>query len=223
MSVVNILLTDSKANDFEDFVLDDATFCFSQMNPDGLFRVVDGPIWVFVDWFLDELSGLELCRRLRADPKTADAHITMVLEDSEITSRKRAIEAGADDYMMGPVDRQRILDRVLASTPGFSGQHTLDRLEYGPLVISVQGYRAYWRDRVIEVTPNEFRLLRLLAENANKTLSRREIVENLGKDEENIHERTVDVWIGRLRKAIRKAGGGNPLRTVRFIGYVLDL
>ena len=147
----------------------------------------------------------------------------MVLDDNDVASRKRALEAGADDYMVGPLTRQVVLDRIMARDPALAAKNSVDQLEFGPLVINTQAYRAYWNDEVIEVTPIEFRLLRLFAENANRTLSRREIVDSLGKHEENIHERTVDVWIGRLRKAILAAGGGNPLRTVRYVGYVLDL
>ena len=96
-------------------------------------------------------------------------------------------------------------------------------LEKGPLVIDLAALLAKWGGQPIEMGPNEFRLLRFFAENSNRVLSRQELIDGLGKDEPDIDERTVDVWIGRLRKALRKAGAGNPLRTVRSMGYVLDL
>ena len=223
MSVVNILLTHPEAEQFESLELDGTTFAFVKIGSEGPQKLIEGPIWIFIDWVLDDLAGLELCRRLRANPKTADAHMTMVLDDNDMMSRKRALEAGADDYMVGPIDRRAVLDRILAHNPALANHHTADRFEHGPLLINIQGYRAFWHGEPIEVSPIEFRLLRLFAENANRTLSRQEIVTGLGKDEENIDERTGDVWLGRLRKAISSAGGGNPLRTVRLIGYVLDL
>ena len=223
MSVVKILLTHPEADEFEPFIHGDSKFEFARLTAQTPKLIIDGSVWIFIDWVLDDLAGLELCRRLRADPLTAGAHITMVLEDNDTASRKRALDAGADDYMPGPIDRRVVLDRIFALKPSASYQYTADNLKYGALTINLPAYRAYWRDEPIEMSPNEFRLLRFLAENANRTLSRQEIVTGLGKDEEKIDERTVDVWIGRLRKALRAAGGGNPLRTVRSLGYVFDL
>ena len=71
-------------------------------------------MWAFVDWVMPELAGLELCRRLRADSRTADAHVTMVLEEDDAEDRRRALRAGADDYVIGPLTRTAVLDRVLA-------------------------------------------------------------------------------------------------------------
>jgi two-component system, OmpR family, phosphate regulon response regulator PhoB len=223
VSLVNILLTHPEGDNFEPFVHGATTFQFSQLNSARPLQILDGAVWIFVDWVLDDMAGIELCRRLRADAATAGAHITMVLDDNDPSSRKRALDAGADDYINGPVDRRIVLDRVLALNPEFNGQYMPDALQFGPLTINLSSYRAYWKDTPIEVSPNEFRLLRFLADNANRSLTRAEIVAGLGKDDEEIDERTVDVWIGRLRKAIKEAGGGNPLRTVRLIGYVFDL
>ena len=222
MSVVKILLTHPDADEFEPFAHDDAQYEFSKITSRTPSQIFEGPIWIFIDWVLDDLAGLELCRRLRADPQTAGAHITMVLNDEDFVARKRALDAGADDYMTGPIDRRAVLDRIFALKPT-AAQYSAEKLEYGTLTINLPAHRAYCRDEPIDVSPNEFRLLRFLAENANRTLSRPEIVSGLGKKEEMIDERTVDVWIGRLRKAIKAAGGGNPLRTVRSIGYVFDL
>ena len=75
----------------------------------------DGPVWAFLDWIGPQLSGLETCRRLRCDPLTAQAHITMVLEEDDLDARRKALRAGADDYMVGPVTRTMLLDRVMAA------------------------------------------------------------------------------------------------------------
>lgn len=223
MSVVNIFLTHADADSFESFEHDGTRFVFSRIDSGGPKKLLEGPVWAFVDWVLDDLAGLEMCRRLRANPQTCGAHITMVLEDDDIGARKRALQAGADDYMIAPIDRRSVLDRVLVLHAGSTDRYIADRFEQGPLVIDMSALRAYWNGKVIDIRPNEFRLLRFLAENPNQVLSREDMISGLGKNEEPIDVRTVDVWIGRLRRAIRAAGGGNPLRTIRSMGYVLDL
>jgi len=223
MAVVTILLTHPKADEFEPFEHNELSYQFAKLAPNDARRLIEGPVWIFVDWLLEDMSGIELCRRLRADPTTASSHITMVLDENNVEVRKRALDAGADDYMIGPIDRRAILDRILAVNPAATQRFSSECFQYGPLTIDATAYRAYWKDAPIEASPNEFRLLRFLAENANQSLTRAEIVAGLGKGKRQIDERSVDVSIGRLRQAIKKAGGGNPLRTVRSIGYVFDL
>ncbi len=223
MDVVHIFLTSDLAETLEDFLHDGRRFTFDQLGPEGPRRLVEGPMWAFVDWVMDDLAGLEMCRRLRADARTADAHVTMVLEADDLEDRRRALKAGADDYMVGPLTRTVVLDRVLALQARRSDPPGMRRIEQGPLVINLGALQARWQDRPIVLRPNEFRLLRFFAENPNRVLSRTELIAGLGKGEAPIDERTVDVWIGRLRRALKQAGAGNPLRTVRQMGYVFDL
>jgi two-component system phosphate regulon response regulator PhoB len=223
MDVINIFLTNELGDTLEDFVHDGRRFTFDRLFPEGPRRLVDGPMWAFVDWVMDDLAGLEMCRRLRADPRTGEAHVTMVLEEDDADDRRRALKAGADDYLVGPLSRTVVLDRVLALQSRHGVRHATQRFEMGPLVIDMAALQARWNGEPIMLRPNEFRLLRFFAENPNKVLSREDLINGLGKREPPIDERTVDVWIGRLRRAIKAAGGGNPLRTVRSLGYVLDL
>lgn len=223
VDVINIFLTNQLGETLDDFVHDTHRFTFDRLPPSGPRRLVEGPMWAFVDWVMDDLAGLEMCRRLRADPRTAEAHVTMVLEQDDIEDRRRALRAGADDYMIGPLDRNGVLDRVLALQAGASERHAASRLEHGALLIDMVSLQARWRGEPIALRPNEFRLLRFFAENPNRVLSRSDLINGLGKREPPIDERTVDVWVGRLRRAIKAAGGGNPLRTVRSMGYVFDL
>jgi two-component system phosphate regulon response regulator PhoB len=223
MDVVNIFLTSDLGESLEDFVHDQRRFTFDQLGPEGPKRLVEGPMWAFVDWVMPELAGLELCRRLRADPRTIDAHVTMVLEEDNPEDRRRALRAGADDYVVGPLTRTAVLDRVLALQSRTSERQATRRYELGALTIDMGSLQARWNETPIVLRPNEFRLLRFLAENPNRVLTREQILAGLGKREPAIDERTVDVWIGRLRRAIKAAGGGNPLRTVRSLGYVFDL
>jgi two-component system phosphate regulon response regulator PhoB len=223
MDVVNIFLTNEFGESLEDFVHNDRRFTFDRMGPEGPRRLVEGPMWAFVDWVMPELAGLEMCRRLRSDPRTADAHVTMVLEEDDPEDRRRALRAGADDYVVGPLTRTAVLDRVLALQSRSSERQATRRVELGVLVIDMAALQARWNETPIVLRPNEFRLLRFLAENPNRVLTREDLIAGLGKREPPIDERTVDVWIGRLRRAIKAAGGGNPLRTVRSLGYVFDL
>jgi two-component system phosphate regulon response regulator PhoB len=164
-----------------------------------------------------------MCRRLRADPRTADAHVTMVLEEDDPEDRRRALRAGADDYVVGPLTRTAVLDRVLALQSRASERSATRRFELGALVIDMAALQARWDGEPIVLRPNEFRLLRFFAENPNRVLTRDDLINGLGKREPPIDERTVDVWIGRLRRSIKGAGGRNPLRTLRSLGYVFDL
>jgi len=223
MEVINIFLTSEMGEGLDDFVHDGRRFTFDRISAEGPPRLVDGPVWVFVDWVMDDLAGLEMCRRLRADQRTVEAHVTMVLESDNSEDRRRALKAGADDYMVGPLDRTIVLDRVLALQTRSGEPHVIRTFERGALVIDMAALRARWNGKVIDVRPNEFRLLRFFAENAGIVMDREEIITGLGKTETPLDERSVDVWVGRLRRAIKQAGGGNPLRTVRSKGYVFDL
>lgn len=223
MDVIHIFLTGNLGEGLEDFVHDQRRFTFDQLGPEGPTRLVEGPMWAFVDWVLPELAGLEMCRRLRADPRTAEAHVTMVLEADDAEDRRRALRAGADDYVVGPLTRTAVLDRVLALQAGGPIRQAPRRFELGALTIDMGALQARWGGQPIVLRPNEFRLLRFLAENPGRVLTREDLIAGLGKREPPIDERTVDVWIGRLRRAIKAAGGGNPLRTVRSMGYVFDV
>jgi two-component system phosphate regulon response regulator PhoB len=222
MDVINIFLTEGSAESLDDFVHDQTRFTFDLLDSRGPRRLVEGPMWAFVDWVMDDLAGLEMCRRLRADPRTHNAHITMVLERDDLDDRRRALRAGADDYMVGPLDRNIVLDRVMALQTQRQ-RHAAQRFELGDLTIDMAALQARWAGIAISLRPNEFRLLRFLAENPNQVLSRNDLIAGLGKQDPPIDERTVDVWVGRLRRALKTAGAGNPMRTVRSLGYVFDV
>lgn len=223
MDVVNIFLTDRTADAMDEFVHAGRRYVFAHLDGEGPQRLVEGPVWAFVDWVLDDLAGLEMCRRLRADPRTSEAHITMVLEEDDPEDRRRALKAGADDYMLGPVDRTAVLDRVMAVGPAPQQRSVGQRFEVGSLAIDLAALQARWSGKPLVLPPNEFRLLLFFAENPNRVLTREQLIAGLGKQAPAIDARTVDVWIGRLRRALKNAGAGNPLRTVRSLGYVLDL
>jgi two-component system phosphate regulon response regulator PhoB len=221
MRQIDILVTGDLPGGNDSFAHGDLRVVFHNWEWAAPLPLLDGRPWAFVDWVLPELSGLELCRRLRCDPQTEQAHVTMILEEDDAEPKRRALRAGADDYIVGPVDRASVLDRVLSvqlperEAPGRT-------LRLGDLTLDLAALQARWKDKAIGLMPNEFRLLRYLMEQPGHVFSRGQLIAALGKQEQPVDERTVDAWVSRLRRALREAGAGYPLRTVRSLGYVLD-
>ena len=178
--------------------------------------------FAFIDWLLPELSGLELCRRLRDSEQGRHLHITMVLESPEAEARRRAVAAGADDYIIGPISAEALLGRIDATPLDGPRNGGSPRLRHGELTIDLAGFQARYQGRLLPLRPNEFRLLVHFVEHPDQVFSRTALIDRLGKDSDEIDERTVDVWIGRLRRGLRAHGVPDPLRTVRSLGYVLD-
>lgn len=177
----------------------------------------------FVDWLLPEGSGLEVVRRLREASATRNAHITMVLDSGDHDERRRALKAGADDYMDGPLNAARLLDRVSlyeAAEPVEAPARA--RLINGEITLDLAAHQVRFRGEPVPLRPNEFRLLAHFMEHPDQVFSRQALIRRLGKDDEAIDERTVDVWVGRVRRALAAHGAPDPLRTVRSLGYVLD-
>jgi two-component system phosphate regulon response regulator PhoB len=181
-----------------------------------------GRTWCFVDWLLPDLSGLEMCRRLRDAPATAHSHITMVLDDDDTDARRRALRAGADDYVIAPLTADLLLDRLKRNGGGANGHVSPPRLTHGSLTLDLAAHQARWHGRAVPLRPNEFKLLAHFIEHPDQVLSRTALIAMLGKDSDIIDERTVDVWVGRLRRALKAHAVPDPLRTVRSLGYVLD-
>lgn len=222
MRHIDILLTSDIEGGLAPFRHGELEAVFHPWTNLGELPLLDGALWAFVDWVLPEISGLEICRRLRCDPLTAQAHITMLLDEDDQEARRRALRAGADDYMVGQPNRTALLDRVLSVKLHDYDGGPARALTLGELTIDLAAFQARWRGKAIPLMPNEFRLLRYLVEHPGRVFTRSQLIAALGKQDPPVDERTVDVWIGRLRRALRTAGAGDPLRTVRSLGYVLD-
>ncbi len=221
MPQIDILLTGSLAGGHEQFVHEDLRVVFHVWDGIARLPLLEGRAWAFVDWLLPAFSGLELCRRLRLDPQTEAAHVTLILEEDDDDAKRRALRAGADDYIIGPLTRSALLDRVLSvqSTRQGAAARTL---RLGELALDLAALQVRWNEKPIPLMPNEFRLLRYLMEQPGRVFSRAQLIVALGKVEPPLDERTVDAWVSRLRRALREAGAGDMLRTVRALGYVLD-
>jgi two-component system phosphate regulon response regulator PhoB len=182
----------------------------------------EGRTWCFVDWLLPDLSGLEMCRRLRDAPATAQSHITMILDEDDTEARRRALRAGADDYVMAPLTADLLLERLKLHNGSSNTAAAAPRLTHGGLTLDLAAHQARWHGKPVPLRPNEFQLLVHFIEHPDQVLSRASLIGMLGKDSEAIDERTVDVWVGRLRRGLKAHGVPDPLRTVRSLGYVLD-
>lgn len=177
------------------------------------------PAWVFVDWLLPDISGLEFCRRLRAETATADVRIFLVIDDTDRETRRRALKAGADDYVVGPLSAAGIHARIREGAPLAARTNAI--LAHGALQLDREAFQVRAAGKPVPVSPNEFVLLSFFLENRDRVLSRRELIGAL-KGSSAVEERTVDVWIGRLRRALVAAKVPDPIRTVRQHGYVYD-
>ncbi len=222
MRQITVLHTCEIAGGNDSFVHGDISIHFRHWSETDFLPLLDGTIWACIDWEFHALSGLEVCRRLRCNPLAAQAHITMLLPADDQELRRSALRAGADDYIVGPVSRRMILDRILSNKLDGGANEATRTIAFGELIIDIASYQARWNGRAIALMPNEFRLLRYLIEHPDRVFTRSQLIAALGKHEEPLDERTVDVWIGRLRRALRAAGAPGMVRTVRSLGYVLD-
>jgi len=181
---------------------------------------LDGRVWGFIDWLCPTMPGLERCRRLRETEATRGAHLTLVLDEPSQEARRRALQAGADDYLVGPLDVARLLERVdsVADEP----VPLRRQLVNGAIALDPAAHQVRVDGKAVPMRPNEFRLLLHFMEHPDQVFSRAALIEHLGKEDGAIDDRTVDVWVGRLRRALTAAGAPDPLRTVRSLGYVMD-
>jgi two-component system, OmpR family, phosphate regulon response regulator PhoB len=178
--------------------------------------------WVFIDWLLPQMSGLELCRRLRALPGPYQPHITMILSEANEDDSRLALKSGADDYMVGPLTYATLKDRLMLYGVNADPTASNHLVVSGDLHVDYTALCVRYRGKLITIAPNEMHLLARFIENSDRVLSREEIIGLLGKDIGEIDPRTVDVWVGRLRRNLARSGVPLSLRAVRGNGYVWD-
>jgi two-component system, OmpR family, phosphate regulon response regulator PhoB len=180
------------------------------------------PDLVILDWMLPGLSGIELCRRLRARPDTRQLPIIMLTARGEESERVRGLSTGADDYIVKPFSVPELLARVSALLRRSSPERIADILSFGELELDREKKRVSRNGHAIELGPTEFRLLEFLMERPGRVFSREQLLDGVWGRDVYIDERTVDVHVGRLRKALNRGHADDPIRTVRGAGYALD-
>jgi two-component system phosphate regulon response regulator PhoB len=180
------------------------------------------PDLVILDWMIEGVSGIEVCRRLRRRASTSAVPIIMLTARGEESDRIRGLETGADDYVTKPFSPRELLARVGAVLrrvrPALAGE----QLSYGDLEMDVQSHRVRRGGKPVSLGPTEFRLLRHLMENPGRVFSRERLLTAVWTHDPDIDERTVDVHVRRLRRALNEGGRPDLVRTVRSAGYSLD-
>jgi two-component system phosphate regulon response regulator PhoB len=180
------------------------------------------PDLVILDWMLPGVSGIELCRRLRSRPETRQLPIVMLTARGEESERVRGLSTGADDYVVKPFSVPELLARVAALLRRASPERVADVLGFGDIAIDREKKRVTRGGRPIDLGPTEYRLLEFLMERPGRVFSREQLLDGVWGSDIYIDERTVDVHVGRLRKALNRDDEVDPIRTVRGSGYALD-
>jgi two-component system, OmpR family, phosphate regulon response regulator PhoB len=187
---------------------------------DALTQISDEkPDLVVLDWMLPGMSGIELCRMVRAKPETAALPIIMLTARSEEAERIRGLATGADDYMVKPFSVPELLARIKTILRRVKPEAVAEELRAGELALNRLSKRVMRGPRDIDLSPTEFRLLEQLMRNPGRVYSRAQLLDIVWGQDSEVDERTVDVHVGRLRKMLNRGKDVDPIRTVRSGGY----
>ncbi|ADC62574.1 phosphate regulon transcriptional regulator PhoB [Allochromatium vinosum] len=177
------------------------------------------PDLILLDWMLPGRSGLELAQQLKQNPKTKSIPIIMISARGEEEDRVKGLDTGADDYIAKPFSPREMVARVKAVLRRAKPDEATDEIEIGGLVMDNLGHRVTAGGRPIEVAPTEYRLLHFFMAHADRAFSRSQLLDQVWGDQVYVEERTVDVHVRRLRKALEPTGHDRLLQTVRGVGY----
>lgn len=180
------------------------------------------PDIVLLDWMIESLPGIEVCRRLRRNPKSANVPIIMLTARGEEEDRIRGLETGADDYVTKPFSPRELVARVSAVLRRLRPALAGEMLTYADIELDSVAHKVVRAGHVVAMGPTEFRLLRHFMEHPGRVFSRGQLLDSVWGQDSDIELRTVDVHIRRLRKAINLPGTSDIIRTVRSAGYALD-
>jgi two-component system phosphate regulon response regulator PhoB len=181
------------------------------------------PDLVILDWMLPDRSGIDLLRDLRAEERTRTVPIIMLTAKSTESDRVSGLDAGADDYVVKPFSPRELASRVRAVFRRRAPQHAGEALEYGSLKIDPVRHEVVFEGQAVKMGLAEFKLLKFLAGHPDRVFSRSQLLDKVWGDHVFIEERTVDVHVLRLRKALAAANGQHLVQTVRGIGYRLSM
>ena len=179
------------------------------------------PDLLVLDWMVPAVSGIELCRRLRMRPETERLPIIMLTARGEESDRVRGLSTGADDYLVKPFSTPEFIARVKALLRRAKPEVLSSVLKVGDIVLDRETHRVYRKKSEIKLGPTEFRLLEFMMQNPGRVFSRSQLLDNVWGETIYIDERTVDVHVGRLRKAINHGRLPDVIRTIRGSGYAI--
>lgn len=180
-----------------------------------------GPDLVLLDWMLPGVSGIEVLRRIKTRKQTADIPVIMLSARSEEVDRVRGLETGADDYMVKPYSVSELMARIRTQLRRTRPVAVGGQLVFDDILLDGETHRVTRGGVELKLGPTEFRLLTTLMEKPGRVWSREQLLDRVWGRDVFVDTRTVDVHVGRLRKALRKGGESDPLRTVRGTGYAL--
>jgi two-component system, OmpR family, phosphate regulon response regulator PhoB len=192
-------------------------------NGEEALMLVDeaAPDIIILDWMMPNLSGIEVCRRLKIRPETRGIPIIMLSARAEEVDRIRGLETGADDYVVKPYSMLELMARARAQLRRVRPSSIGVVLEWENIRLDPETHRVYRADKVLKLGPTEFRLLSTFMEKPGRVWSREQLLDRVWGRDIYVDTRTVDVHIGRLRKSLMQHGDDDPLRTVRGAGYAL--
>src|SRR3954447_8594355 len=180
------------------------------------------PDLVLLDWMLPGVSGIDLCRRLRARPETQNLPIIMLTARGEEFDRVRGLATGADDYVVKPFSVPELMARVKVVLRRANPGSVASALGAGDIELDRETRRVRRAGQEVHLGPTEFRLLEYLMQTPGRVFSREQLLTNVWGEDAYVDERTVDVFIGRLRKALYSSSGPDPIRTARGFGYAFN-
>lgn len=181
----------------------------------------DAPDIIVLDWMMPNLSGIEVCRRIKIRPETRSIPVIMLSARSEEVDRVRGLETGADDYVIKPYSVIELMARVRSQLRRVRPSTVGQRLEFEDITLDAESHKVTRGDAELKLGPTEFRLLSTFMEKPGRVWSREQLLDRVWGRDIYVDTRTVDVHIGRLRKVLTQHGGANPVRTVRGAGYAL--
>ncbi len=179
------------------------------------------PDLIVLDWMMPHISGIEVCRRLKTRPETRSIPVIMLSARSEEIDQVRGLEIGADDYVTKPYSIVELMARARAQLRRMRAAAVGQILNYEDIVLNAETHKVSRGEETIKLGPTEFRLLSTFMEKPGRVWSRDQLLDRVWGRDIYVDTRTVDVHIGRLRKALCQYGGTDPVRTVRGAGYAL--
>ena len=194
----------------------------AESGDEGLLCVQeDAPDVIVLDWMMPNLSGIEVCRRLKIKPDTRAIPIIMLSARSEEVDKVRGLETGADDYVVKPYSVSELMARVRTQLRRVRPATVGQVLTYDDIVLDAETHRVTRDENPLKLGPTEFRLLTTFMEKPGRVWSRDMLLDRVWGRDIYVDTRTVDVHVGRLRKVLTQHGGSDPVRTVRGAGYAL--
>jgi two-component system phosphate regulon response regulator PhoB len=179
------------------------------------------PDLMVLDWMLPNVSGIEICRQVKANPDTRQIPIIMLSARSEETDRVRGLETGADDYVVKPYSVVELMARLRTQLRRTRPATMGERLTYDDIILDAGEHRVFRSGDMLHLGPTEFRLLSTLMEKPGRVWTRDQLLDRVWGRDIYVDTRTIDVHVGRLRKVLMQNGGTDPIRTVRGTGYSL--